>query len=169
MNAVHREYLLVDGHSVIFAWPELRALHAGPRRAAAREALVRTLTEYQDHSGVHVVVVFDGRGEGRRAIEATEPGGVQVFYAPAGRTADEFLERLVAKYAGVHRLTVATGDGMVRQTVLSFGAEHCLSPEDLRETAARAGFEGQRTLREHRRKLVTASGDNLVSHRRRPD
>ena len=47
-------YLIVDGHSVIFAWPELRKLHQR-RMALARDALVKTLTEYQDASGVRVV------------------------------------------------------------------------------------------------------------------
>ena len=132
MSVTRREYLLVDGHSVIFAWPELRALHAGPRRELARTELTKLLTAYQDHSGVRVVIVFDGRGPGRRAAEATEPGGVQIFYSPTGKTADEFIERLVAKYAAVHRLVVVTGDRMVQQTAITFGAESCLSVEELR-------------------------------------
>jgi uncharacterized protein len=37
----HRaRYLIVDGHSVIFAWPELRKLHAR-RSSLAREALIK--------------------------------------------------------------------------------------------------------------------------------
>jgi predicted RNA-binding protein with PIN domain len=50
-------YLIVDGHSVIFAWPELRKLHAR-RTALARDELVKILTAYQDASGVRVVAVF---------------------------------------------------------------------------------------------------------------
>ena len=156
--SARREYLLVDGHSVIFAWPELRARHVGPRRAAAREELVRLLTSYQDQSGVRVVVVFDGRGPGRRASDASEPGGVQVFYAPAGRSADEVLERLVAKYAEAHRLVVATADRLVEQTALTFGAEGGLSPEGLREVIARAERDGERTLREHRQRTAHDHG-----------
>lgn len=152
MSTERREYLLVDGHSVIFAWPELRALQGGARRAAAREALVRALTDYQDQSGVRVVVVFDGQGAGRRAAESTEPGGIQVFYAPAGRTADEFLERLVAKYAATHRLVVATGDGLVTQTVITFGAESCLSPEALHARLAESAHAFSQRLRGHRRR-----------------
>lgn len=150
MPAADREYLIVDGHSIIFAWPELRALHAR-RTAVAREALVRALTDYQDQSGVHVVVVFDGQGAGKRASEVSEPGGVQVFYAPAGRTADDFVERLVAKYGATHRLTVATCDRLEAQTALTFGAQSCVSADGLRgllDSAARA-FAGR--LRAHRK------------------
>ena len=43
-------YLIVDGHSVIFAWPELRKLHAR-RSSLAREALIKRLRDYQDWTG----------------------------------------------------------------------------------------------------------------------
>ena len=54
----YTRYLVVDGHSVIFAWPELRKLH-GRRSSLARDVLIRQLRAYQDWTGVHVVVVFD--------------------------------------------------------------------------------------------------------------
>jgi predicted RNA-binding protein with PIN domain len=111
--------LIVDGHSVIFAWPELRKLHAR-RTALARDELVKLLTAYQDASGVRVVVVFDGQGE--KANEATAPGGIQIFYSASGQTADSIVERLVAKYGGHHEITVATSDLMEQQTATSFGA-----------------------------------------------
>src|SRR5437763_6937307 len=82
--------LIVDGHSVIFAWPEMRKLH-DRRMILAREAVVKLLTEYQDVSGVHVVAVFDGKGS--RASEETEPGGIQIFYSGADQTADDIIER----------------------------------------------------------------------------
>ena len=112
-------YLIVDGHSVIFTWPELRRLHAR-RTALARDELVKILTEYQDASGVRVVAVFDGKGA--KANEDSAPGGIQIFYSAAGQTADAIVERLVAKYAGQHEITVATSDLMEQQTATSFGA-----------------------------------------------
>ena len=131
-------FLIVDGHSIIFAWPELLALQ---RRsgASARENLIKILTEYQDLSGVNVVVVFDGKGE--RINEVTEPGGIQIFYSNAGRTADEIVERLVAKYGHKHTITVATADLLEQQTVISFGAQ-CVGSEGLRRRIedARADF-----------------------------
>ena len=148
--AATREYLLVDGHSVIFAWPELRALHVR-RMAAAREALVKTLTAYQDQSGVRVVVVFDGQGA-RATEEASAPEGIQVFYAPAGGTADAIIERLVAKYAATCRLTVATSDGLEQTTALAFGAAGCVSAEGLRGVLVEAGRAFERRAKDYRRR-----------------
>ena len=113
-------FLIVDGHSIIFSWPELLALHQR-NTAIARDSLVKTLTAYQDVSGTNVVVVFDGKGAMVNKIE--EPGGIQIFYSNAGRTADEIVERLVAKYANKFSITVATADLLEQQTVTSFGAQ----------------------------------------------
>jgi uncharacterized protein len=120
-------YLIVDGHSVIFAWPELRKLHAR-RTSLAREALIKRLRDYQDWTGVRVVVVFDGKG---RKIEATsDPADVQVFYSRTGQTADAIIERLASKYAKRFELIVATSDSMEGETVEACGAEW-ISPEVL--------------------------------------
>ena len=141
-------YLIVDGHSVIFAWPELRRLHAR-RMALARDELVKTLTAYQDASGVRVVAVFDGKGA--KATEATEPGGIQIFYSGAGQTADQIVERLVAKYADRHEITVATSDHMEQQTATSFGAL-VVSAEGLRPWLTEARTDLHRRLTKFRPK-----------------
>jgi predicted RNA-binding protein with PIN domain len=140
--------LIVDGHSVIFAWPEMRKLH-DRRTALAREAVVKLLTEYQDMSGVHVVAVFDGKGE--KSNEATEPGGIQIFYSGLNQTADDIVERLVAKYAGVHDITVATSDLLEQQTVNSFGAM-CVSAEALKTVLDDARAELSRALKKLRKR-----------------
>jgi len=120
-------YLIVDGHSIIFAWPELRKLHAR-RSSLAREALLKQLRNYQDWTGVHVVIVFDGKG---KEIDASsEPGDVQIFYSRAGQTADAVIERLASKYAKRFELMVATSDSLEAETVQACGAEW-ISPEGL--------------------------------------
>lgn len=118
MSAPRPRVLFVDGHSMIFQWPELRALH-NRNGAAAREQLARALTRYQDASGTHVVAVFDGKGA--RDNEASEPAGIQIFYSKAGKTADSVIERLVATYAAKYEVVVATDDHLERTTVESFG------------------------------------------------
>ncbi len=122
------EFLIVDGHSVIFAWPELRALHER-RTSLAREALIKLLRDYQDWTGVRTVVVFDGQGS--TVGSTAEPGDIQVFYSRAGQTADSVVERLASKYGSEYKLLVATGDYLEQETVSASGAE-CISPEGLR-------------------------------------
>jgi hypothetical protein len=121
-------YLIVDGHSIIFAWPELRKLQTR-RSLLAREALIKRLREYQDWTAVRVVVVFDGKG--RRIETTSDPHEVQVFYSRTGQTADAIIERLASKYAQQYELIVATSDSMEGETVEACGAEW-ISPEALR-------------------------------------
>ena len=121
-------YLIVDGHSAIFGWPELQKLHAR-RSSLARNALVKKLRDYQDYTGVRVVVVFDGKGNS--ATEQSEPHGVQIFYSRSGQSADSIIERLAGKYAEKFDLTVATADLRERETATAFGAE-CISIANLR-------------------------------------
>ena len=123
------QYLLVDGHSIIFAWPELRRLHER-RTSLAREALTSQLRDYQDWSGIHVVVVFDGRGSS--VFHESLPGEIQIFYSRSGQTADSIIERLASKYAERFQLVVATGDYLEQETASACGAE-TISPEGLRD------------------------------------
>ena len=121
-------YLIVDGHSVIFAWPELRKLQAR-RSSLARETLTKQLRNYQDWTGVRVVVVFDGKGT--KIQETSDFADVQIFYSRTGQTADAIIERLASKYAKRFELMVATSDSMEGETVQACGAEW-ISPEALR-------------------------------------
>ncbi len=123
-------FLILDGHSVIHAWEELRRLHLRtPKRYLARETLLRRMRTLQDVRGERVVVVFDGVGP---AISEThEKDDVQIFYADAGHTADAVIERLAAKYATTHAIRVCTADRMVWEGIRASGAEW-ISPDMLK-------------------------------------
>ena len=120
--AADRTFLLVDGNNVIYAWSDLKDLH---RRGngLAHERLKHLLGNYQDVSGVRVVLVFDGRGDRINAPEKKDEHEVQVFYSDSSSTADDIIERLSAKYASRYRMTVATDDHAEQNMVLSLGAE----------------------------------------------
>jgi len=111
--------LLVDGHSMIFDWDDLATMH-GRNTAAAREELVRRLTGLQDNADWTVAVVFDGVGV--KPSSDSTPHGIAVFYSKSGQTADSIIERLAAKYAKDHDVTVATNDLMERTTAEAFGS-----------------------------------------------
>lgn len=138
-------FLLIDGHSVIHAWPELRALNRdAARRHTARDLLLQRMRHYQDMTGERVIVVFDGTQS--RSSEEREPGGLQIFYADAGTTADTIIERLVAKYAKEFPMRAATADGMIRETVSAFGG-NWISPETLRTICDEAESEMRRRIK----------------------
>ena len=126
-----RRILLVDGHSVIFAWPDLAEIHQR-NTAAAREKLVRRLTGLQDSTEWEVAVVFDGRGA--KASSDSVPHGIAVFYSKSGQTADEIIERLAAKYSATCEVTVATDDHMERTTVEALGGMSMSTEQLLSET-----------------------------------
>lgn len=140
--------LIVDGHSMIFQWPDLADLHAR-KTAAAREELVRRLRGLQDATDWTVAVVFDGRGA--KASDASEPGGIHVFYSKAGQTADSVIERLAAKYAAACDVTVATDDRLERVTAEAFGS-HTISSLQLKMEIDAAAADMGRELEKLRRK-----------------
>ncbi len=132
-------FIIVDGHSVMHAWPELkRHQQVSSKRAIAREELMRRMRTLQDMSGSRVVVVFDGTQS--QTTEEREKQGLQVFYADSATTADTVIERLAARYAKRHSIRVVSADGMVRETVMAFGAGW-ISPDGLKDLCERAESE----------------------------
>ena len=70
--------------------------------------MAKKLRDYQDWTGVHVAVVFDGKGT---AVSVnSDPGEIQIFYSREGQSADAIIERLASKYASKFKLLVATSD-----------------------------------------------------------
>ena len=123
-------FLLVDGHNVMHAWPELaRHLRSASKRHVARVELLQRLRNLQDMSGVQVVVVFDGTGA--KISEEREPNGLQIIDADASHTADNLIEKIAAKYAKERPVRVVSADGLLCETVAAFGADW-LSPDMLK-------------------------------------
>jgi predicted RNA-binding protein with PIN domain len=112
-------YLLIDGHSIIFAWPQLRALHQR-KPAQARADLIDRLRRLHDTSDWRITLVFDGR-EG--TVEESRPGEMVVAYARTDETADSVIERLVAASGKEGKILVVTADEAERRTVEALGAE----------------------------------------------
>jgi len=136
-------YLVVDGHSVIFAWPDLRALH-DRNRPGARRALADRLQHLHDTSIWLVTLVLDGKLGTAVGAKPAEPKDMVICYATADQTADSIIERLVAASGVAEKIVVVTADEAERLTVQALGAETA-SPTWLREEMERAGasFSGE--------------------------
>jgi hypothetical protein len=116
-------YLVIDGHSVLFAWPELRGLHQRQPRQA-REELIRRLEKFHDAGSWELTLVFDGKAGG---TPVRRPGDMVVAYSQRDQTADSVIEALVAAQKDRSTITVVTADEAERTTVEALGA-FCVSP-----------------------------------------
>jgi predicted RNA-binding protein with PIN domain len=114
-------YLVVDGHSVIFAWPDLRKLH-DENRPAARKALIDRLQHLHDTTDWRVTVVLDGKLGTAISSGERKPTDMVVSYATADQTADSIIERLVAASGAAKDIVVITADEAEKLTVESLGA-----------------------------------------------
>jgi predicted RNA-binding protein with PIN domain len=124
-------YLVVDGHSVIFAWADLRILH-DRNRAAARKALADQLQRLHDTTEWRVTLVLDGKMGSVVSAGKRKPADMVITYATADQTADSIIERLVAVSGVAGDIVVITADEAEKLTVESLGA-NTASPSWLRK------------------------------------
>jgi uncharacterized protein len=122
-GSMSNRWTLVDGYSVLHAWPRFATRKVrGLSLQQRREMLVGLLRQYADHGHRRVTVVFDGYAE-KRKPEGMEPThGVEVLFSERGKTADDLIERLVGQSEHKASTLVVTSDNMERQTVEAMGA-----------------------------------------------
>ena len=112
--------ILVDGYSLLHNWPELA--RGKPRHsAAAREELVRILTQYQDASGTPVTIFFDGSGAPPNVPKKESTRTVEVLFSKAGQTADDMIERAAHRFQPYGEVLAVTDDNAERDTVIALG------------------------------------------------
>jgi len=112
--------ILVDGYSLLYNWPELargRARHS----AAAREELIRVLTQYQDTTGTPLTIFFDGSGAPSGVPKNESTPTVEVLFSKAGQTADDMIERAAHRFQPYGEVLVVTDDHAERDTVIALG------------------------------------------------
>ena len=153
---IQKEYLVVDGYNIIFAWEELKSL-AKTSMDAARTALIEIFSNYQGYRRCKVIVVFDAykiKGGERRQ---EKHGSVDVVFTKEGETADTYIERLTYEMNGKYRVRVATSDRQEQIVALGNGAFR-LSASELKGEIERTNLEISSFLKEHARK-------NQIRHR----
>ena len=106
-----KEYLLVDGYNIIFAWEELRAL-AAVNVDGARGRLLDILCNYQAIRKCELIVVFDAYRVAGHQTELLDYHNIHVVYTKEAETADQYIEKFAHENAKRYRVTVATSDGL---------------------------------------------------------
>jgi len=117
-----KDFLLVDGYNVIFAWKDLRQA-AEASLEDARIKLLDILCDYQGYKQNTIITVFDAhkvRG-GIGSIEAYN--NIQVVFTKEAETADHYIERTTAILAKKHdKIRVVTSDYTEQIIILGRGA-----------------------------------------------
>ena len=126
-----KNYLIVDGYNIIFAWEEL-AETAKTDLSAARRHLTDTLSSFAAFRKWEVVLVFDGYKVKGNPGEKTEQNHIKVVYTRENETGDAYIEALVTKIGGNYSVRVATSDGLVQLSALRSGVTR-MSARELRE------------------------------------
>ena len=126
-----KEYLLIDGYNIVFAWEDLREL-AIKDIMAARDKLIDLIVDFAGFRKEHVILVFDaykvrgGRGE------VIHMGGIDVIYTKEAETADLYIEKAAHELSKRYKVTVATSDA-VEQVIIYGAGAYRMSAQNLLE------------------------------------
>jgi len=106
-----KEYLLVDGYNIIFAWQELKEL-AAVNIDSARGRLLDILCNYQGSRQCELIVVFDAYRVKGHVTEFMDYYNIHVVYTKEAETADAYIEKFAHENGRKYKVTVATSDGL---------------------------------------------------------
>ena len=134
-NEPKKEYLLVDGYNIIFAWEELNEL-AKASIDAARNKLMDILSNYQGFIGCTLILVFDAYKVKGNQGEVQKYHNIYVVYTKEAETADQYIEKTTHEIGRKYKVTVATSDALEQVTVMGQGA-YRISARDFYEEVER--------------------------------
>ncbi len=151
-----KEYLLVDGYNIIFAWDELKE-KAADSVDAARQELLDILCNYRGVMNCEVIVVFDAYRVKDNPGSVEKYNNIYVVYTREAETADSYIERTTFLTKGAIRVRVATSDGPEQTIILGNRALRVSAREFHREVDGVMG-----SIREFLRKNnITPRGDAM--------
>lgn len=130
-----KEYLLVDGYNIIFAWDELKTL-TEESLESARGALIERLKSYGAFCDVEIIVVFDAYKVKGNVGEIERNGNITVVYTKEAQTADAYIEKAAKELSKNYKVTVATSDNLEQMIVFGSGA-YRMSARNFKEEVER--------------------------------
>ena len=133
-HAVERkkEYIIVDGYNLIFAWEGLAAL-AKENFDAARHILTDILCNYRGYTKCELVLVFDGYKVKGNAGEKSDYNGIHLVYTKENETGDMYIEKLVEEVGKNYSVRVVTSDNLIQVSALRAGVLRMPAREFIKE------------------------------------
>ena len=158
-----KEYLLVDGYNVIFAWEELNEL-AKASIDAARNKLMDILSNYQGFTGCTLILVFDAYKVKGSQGEVQKYHNIYVVYTKEAETADQYIEKTTHEIGRKYKVTVATSDALEQVIVMGQGA-YRISARDFYEEVERT----EKQIREINEKQHGGKRNYLLDYAKEED
>lgn len=116
-----KEYLLVDGYNIVFAWEDLKEM-AKTNLDLARNTLVNMLCNYQGFKQCEVILVFDAYKVKKNPGEIEKIHNISVVYTKEAETADTYIERVSHELSKKNKVMVATSDNLEQLIIFGNGA-----------------------------------------------
>lgn len=117
---LRKDYLIVDGYNMIFAWDGLKEL-AAKDLAAARHQLIELLGNYRGFVRNELVLVFDGYKIKGNLGERFDVHGIHVVYTKEGETGDMYIEKLLHEIGRNYAVRVASSDALIQLSAVGSG------------------------------------------------
>ena len=127
-----KEYIIVDGYNLIFAWDGLAAL-AKENFDAARHILTDILCNYRGYTKCELVLVFDGYKVKGNAGEKSDYNGIHLVYTKENETGDMYIEKLVEEVGKNYSVRVVTSDNLIQVSALRAGVLRMPAREFIKE------------------------------------
>ncbi len=168
---LEKEYLLVDGYNIIFAWDALKEA-AKQNLETARQMLVDILCNFRGVRPYEIIVVFDAYKVHRNPGSVEKADNIHVVYTKEAETADNYIEKATYDLGKRYRVRVATSDALEQVIILGHGALRVSAKEFLREVESANG-EIRAYLAEYNRHMAHQNGMAQAMHKawqeRQPD
>ena len=116
-----KDYLLVDGYNIIFAWESLKSL-ASKDLKSARDKLLDILSNYAGISDYEIIVVFDAYKVPGGQRHIYRYNNIDVIFTQEAETADLYIEQAAKELGKKYAVTVATSDAIEQIIVFGSGA-----------------------------------------------
>ena len=153
-----KEYLLVDGYNIIFAWEDLKEL-AAVNIDGAREKLMDILCNYQGFKKSTLILVFDAYKVKGNPGSVETYHNIHVVYTKEAETADQYIEKTVHEIGRKYRVTVATSDQLDQVIILGQGGQRMSARELLEDV-----IEVSHQIRETARQKSSSEKNYLFDH-----
>ena len=154
-----KDYLIVDGYNIIFAWDGLKKL-ASENLDAARHILMDVLSNYRGYTKCELVLVFDGYKVKGNYGEKFDYHDIHVAYTKENETGDMYIEKLIQDIGKNYNVKVATSDNLIQVAALRSGVLR-MSANELREEIEFVNRQIQNAIETYGRKSFYRPFDNI--------